>query len=72
MLAECGQIVDPITAANFRNRSQGNLSLASVFYFSDTGLAAWLADIATPDALRNSYLNGSFFENFVIIENVNS
>ena len=42
--------------------------MASVFYFSDTGLAAWLADIATPDALRNSYLNGSFFENFVIIE----
>lgn len=37
-------------------------------YFSDTGLAAWLADMTTPDALRTSYLNGAFFENFVIME----
>ena len=37
-------------------------------YFSDTGLAAWLAEMTTPDALRNSYMNGAFFENFVIME----
>ncbi len=37
-------------------------------YFADTGLAAWLADMTTPEALRTSYLNGSFFENFVLME----
>lgn len=37
-------------------------------YFTDTGLAAWLSDMTTPEALRTSYMNGSFFENFVISE----
>ncbi len=37
-------------------------------YFADTGLAAWLADMTTPEALRTSYLNGSFFVNFVLME----
>ena len=37
-------------------------------YFSDTGLAAWLADITSAEALRNSYLAGAFFENFVVTE----
>lgn len=37
-------------------------------YFSDTGLACWLCDMTSPDAVKNSYMNGSFFENFVIME----
>ena len=37
-------------------------------YFADTGLAAWLADMTSPAALQSSYLNGAFFENFVIME----
>lgn len=37
-------------------------------YFTDTGLACWLCDITSPEALKQSYMNGSFFENFVIME----
>ena len=37
-------------------------------YFADTGFAAWLTDISSPEALKSSYLSGAFFENFVVME----
>ena len=37
-------------------------------YFTETGLAAWLMDIPSAQALRSSYLAGAFFENFVLSE----
>lgn len=37
-------------------------------YFSDTGLAAWLCNISSADALKSFYNAGAFFENFVVIE----
>lgn len=37
-------------------------------YFTDTGLAAWLAKIRTPRAVAESALRGGLYENFVLIE----
>ncbi|MBR5436500.1 MAG: ATP-binding protein [Muribaculaceae bacterium] len=37
-------------------------------YFTDTGLAAWLAKIRTPRAVAEGVLRGGFYENFVLIE----
>ncbi|MCD8340136.1 MAG: DUF4143 domain-containing protein, partial [Burkholderiales bacterium] len=37
-------------------------------YFTDTGLAAWLCQISTPEALRTIQQSNFFFENFVVIE----
>ena len=37
-------------------------------FFTDTGFAAWLCKIPSPEALSKVYNNGSFFENFVVME----
>jgi len=37
-------------------------------YFLDTGLASFLANIDTPEALEASYLNGAMLETFVLCE----
>ena len=37
-------------------------------YFLDTGLACFLANIDTPEALEASYLNGAMLETYVLIE----
>lgn len=37
-------------------------------YFYDTGLAAYLLNIATEEQLQTHYLRGGFFENMVIID----
>lgn len=37
-------------------------------YFLDTGLASFLANIDTPEALEASYLNGAMLETYVLIE----
>lgn len=41
-------------------------------YFTDTGLAAWLTQSPSPQALRAAYNAGAFFENFVVMEIVKS
>jgi predicted AAA+ superfamily ATPase len=41
-------------------------------YFTDTGLAAYLARWNTPDALRLGAMAGAFFETFVVMEIVKS
>lgn len=40
----------------------------SKLYFADTGLAAWLCKIPSPEALTSVYNSSSFFENFVVME----
>lgn len=37
-------------------------------YFTDTGLAAYLARVASPEILRASFLNGPFVETYIINE----
>ena len=37
-------------------------------YFLDTGLACFLANIDTPEALEASYLNGAMLETYVLCE----
>ncbi len=37
-------------------------------YFSDTGLAAYLAKVASPEMLSSSFLSGSFVETYIINE----
>jgi predicted AAA+ superfamily ATPase len=37
-------------------------------YFADTGLAAYLSNIPTKEALETSYLAGSFYETYVVNE----
>jgi hypothetical protein len=37
-------------------------------YFTDTGLAAWLAKIRTPRAVAEGTLRGGLYENFVLVE----
>ena len=37
-------------------------------YFTDTGLAAWLARVRTPRALAEGPLRGAIYENFVLME----
>lgn len=37
-------------------------------YFTDTGLAAWLAGWPTPDTLMNGAASGAFLENYVVTE----
>ncbi len=37
-------------------------------YFTDTGLAAWLAKVRTPRAAAESPLRGGLYENFVLME----
>lgn len=37
-------------------------------YFTDTGLAAWLAKIRTPHAVAEGVLRGGLYENFVLME----
>ena len=37
-------------------------------FFTDTGFAAWLCKIPSPEALSKVYNSGSFFENFVVME----
>ncbi len=37
-------------------------------YFSDTGLAAYLARVSSPEMLRSSFLSGSFVETYIINE----
>jgi len=41
-------------------------------YFSDTGLAAYLLDINTPEQLKRDPLRGGLYENFIILEFVKS
>jgi len=38
------------------------------FYFSDTGLAAWLLNIRQADSIWSSYMNGALFENLIMSE----
>ncbi len=37
-------------------------------YFTDTGLAAWLAKVRTPRALAEGAMRGGLYENFVLME----
>lgn len=37
-------------------------------FFTDTGFAAWLCKIPSPEALSKVYNSSSFFENFVVME----
>lgn len=37
-------------------------------YFSDTGLASWVCEIASPQTLQESHLKERLFQNFVIME----
>ncbi len=41
-------------------------------YFTDTGLAAYLLDIHTPDQLKRDPLRGGLYENFIILEFIKS
>lgn len=41
-------------------------------YFSDTGLACYLARVNTPDTLKNSYLKGHMVETYIINEIIKS
>lgn len=41
-------------------------------YVEDTGIAAWLLSLDTPEKLEQSDMNGKFFENFVVMEIVKS
>lgn len=41
-------------------------------YFCDTGLAAYLSKWNNPDVLKNGAMAGAYFENFVIMEILNS
>lgn len=41
-------------------------------YVEDTGMAAWLLSLDTPEKLEQSDMNGKFFENFVVMEIVKS
>lgn len=49
---------------NFRKRIVKQHKL----YFTDTGIAASLLDIETPDQLETHFLRGGLFENYVILE----
>lgn len=41
-------------------------------YVEDTGMAAWLLSLDTPEKLEQSDMNDKFFENFVVMEIVKS
>ena len=51
----------------FRNATS-QVTKSPKIYFTDTGLAAWLAKIRTPRAAAESPLRGALYENFVLME----
>ena len=51
----------------FRNATS-QVTKSPKIYFTDTGLAAWLAKIRTPRAAAESPLRGGLYENFVLME----
>jgi predicted AAA+ superfamily ATPase len=55
----------------FRNITK-RLTKHPKLYFTDTGLAAYLAGWTTPKSLETGVSSGAFFETFVIIEIVKS
>ncbi|GBR73673.1 ATPase [Candidatus Termititenax aidoneus] len=55
----------------FKNITK-RLSKTPKLYFMDTGLAAYLADWNTPEALETGAMAGAFFETFVVTEIIKS
>lgn len=52
----------------FSHDSSKTLTKSPKVYFTDTGLAAFLCDISSPEELSRHTLAGAFFETFVITE----
>ena len=52
----------------YYNNFSKRLVKTSKLYFYDTGLACYLLEIDTPEAIQNHFMRGALFENFVILE----
>ncbi|MDR2567931.1 MAG: AAA family ATPase [Mycoplasmataceae bacterium] len=56
------------TIQPFNNNLINRIIKRQKIYFADTGLAAYLSNIPTKEALETSYLAGSFYETYVVNE----